>query len=126
MPGLLKITPALGFHIYHRDNLRIGLHQFRISQQTSAAWKVVKAPANQHQVIAGGGAAPSLADAATLTAPDGVSLSATLAMAWGSYLRLRVVLVTLFGPDHPTTLAIEKFDHGNHGEGDRAGRVQPQ
>ena len=40
----------------------------------------MKARADQHQIIAGGGAVPYLAYADTLTAPDGVSLSTTLAM----------------------------------------------
>ena len=105
-PGLLKITLDLGFRIYHRDNLGMDLHQFGIGQNTSAARKVLKACDNQHQVITGGGAAPSQANVAMMMAPDGVSLQATLSMERGAHARLRVLLVTLFGPEHPTTLAI--------------------
>ena len=42
-----------------------------------------KVSADQHQIIAGGGTTPYLADAAMLTALDGASLSATLKMARG-------------------------------------------
>ena len=58
MPGLLKITLALGFCLDHQDDLGMGLHQFGLSQHTSAARKVLKARADQHQVIAGSGATP--------------------------------------------------------------------
>ena len=88
----------------------MGLHQIGLGQHTSADRKVLKNRSDQHQVIAGSGAAPSLADTATLTESDGVSLLATLAMARGSQSRLRVVLVTLFGPDQPTTLEIKEVN----------------
>ena len=45
-------------------------------------------------------------DAATLTAPYGVYLLSTLAIARGSHTRLGVVLVTLLGQDHLTVLAM--------------------
>ena len=79
-PGLLKIILDLGLRLYHRDDLGTGLHQFEIGQHISVTQKVLKAHAVQHQVIVGGGGAPFLADAATLMAPDGVSLPSTLAM----------------------------------------------
>ena len=106
-PGLIKFTLNLGFRLNHRDNLGTVLHQFVIGQQTSSARKFLKACSNQHQVITGGVAAPYLADEDTLIDPDGVSLPATLAMARGSHTRLRVVLVTLFRPYHPTVLAMK-------------------
>ena len=81
--GLLKLALALGFLLEHRDDLGLGLHQFGIGQHTSSAGNMFKARANKYQVIAGGGAAPSLADAATLTVPDGVSLPYNLAMVRG-------------------------------------------
>ena len=104
-PGLLKIALEIDFHLEHRNALGTGLYQFRIGQHTSAARKVLKASADQHQVIAVGGAAPSPAYTAMLTATDGVSLTSTLDMARGYHARLRVVLTTLFRPDHPTALA---------------------
>ena len=79
--GVIKITLSLGFCLYNRDNLGTGLHQFGLGQHTSAVWEVLKSRADQHQVIVVSGATPSLADAATLTAPDGVSLPTTLAIA---------------------------------------------
>ena len=105
-PGLLNLTLSLGFRLYHHSDLGTGLHQFGVGQHTSATWKVLKAHSDQHQVFAGGVAAPSLDDVVTLTAPDGVSLSATLSMARGSHARLRVVLVTLFSQYRPTALAM--------------------
>ena len=104
MPGLHKLTLALGFWLDHRYNLGTSLHQFKIVQHTSAARKMLKDRANQHKVVAGSGAAPFLSGAATLTAKDRVSLLATLSMAWGDHVRLRVFLFTLFIPYHSTTL----------------------
>ena len=82
-PGLLKLTLVLGFQLDHCKNLDKGLHQFRLGQHTSADRKVFKVSADQHQIIAGGGTTPYLADAAMMTALDGASLSATLTMARG-------------------------------------------
>ena len=47
---------------------------------------------------------------ATLAAPDGVSLPATMAIAQGSHTRLRVVLDTLFGTNHPTALEMKEVN----------------
>ena len=96
-PVLLNINLDLGFNLYHRDDLGTGLHHFELGQPNLAAQKVLKACVDQHQVITGAGAAPSLGDAAMLTDLDGVSLSSTLAMPWGGHLRLRVIMVTLLG-----------------------------
>ena len=82
-PGLLKLTPSLGSCLDHHKDLDTGLHQFVIVQHTSTTRKLVKFCADQHQVIAGGGAAPSLADTAMLMKIYCVSLSSTLAMAQG-------------------------------------------
>ena len=81
-----------------------------MGQNTYAAWKVLNPRTDQHQVIAGGGDAPSLEDAATLTAPDGVSLQANLSMARGAHTRLRVVLDTLLGQDHPAAQAMQDIN----------------
>ena len=71
------------------------LNQFVLGKHTYVAWEVLKARVSQHQVIADGGATPSLADAATLAFPDGVSLLATLDMARGAHARRWVLLDTL-------------------------------
>ena len=76
---------TLGFCLYQREYLRAGLHQFCLVQHTSAARKVLKACIDQHQVIAGGGGAPMLADTAYLKAPDRVSLKDTLEIAQSSH-----------------------------------------
>ena len=70
----------------------------------------MKTQSDQYQVIVGGGATPSLADAATLTAPDSVTLTASLAMARRSHARLRLVLSTLFGTEHPNDLAMKEVN----------------
>ena len=88
----------------------MGLHQIGLGQHTSADRKVLKNRSDQHQVIAGSGAAPSLADTATLTAPDGVSLLVTLVMAQGPHAGLTVFLVTLFGQDHPIVIAMREVN----------------
>ena len=104
--GLLKLTLSLGFFIYHCNNLGTGLHQFGLGQHTYATRKVLKARADQHQVIIGSGADPYLADTAKLMAPERVSLLAILAMKQGTHTLLRVVLVTFFVLDHHTELSM--------------------
>ena len=61
---------------------------------------MLKACIDQHQVVAGGGSAPILADVAYLTVPDGLSFPKTLAMAQSSHALLLVVLDTLLERDH--------------------------
>ena len=73
-----------------------------MGQHTSAAREVLKARVDQHQVIAGGGASPSLEDASKMVATDGVSFPATLSMARRSHAWMRVVLDTLIVQDHST------------------------
>ena len=68
---------------------------------------MLTARADQHHVIEGGSASPTLDDVSTLRAPYGVSLPATLIMTWGvQKKRIRVFLVTLSLQDHPTTLSL--------------------
>ena len=85
MPGMLKLTLALVFHLKHHDDLGLGLPKFVLGQHTSSTRKLLKAWSNQHQGIASGSATLSLAGVATLTAPDCVSLPATLPLAWGDH-----------------------------------------
>ena len=42
-PGLLKITLALVFCLYHRDELGTGIQQFVLGHHTSANQKLLKA-----------------------------------------------------------------------------------
>ena len=110
MLGLLKLTLALFFHMDHQDDLGTGLHQFGLVQNISAACKVLKTHTEQHQVISGARASPSLSDAAMLTAPDGVSLTVTMSMEQGAHSQLRVVLITLLGQDHPSALSMKDIN----------------
>ena len=109
-PGLLELGLALGFHLDHRNDLVAGLHQFGLFQHTSDTWKVMKARSDQNQVIAGGVATTFLSNAAATTAPEGISLLSTLVMALGDHTQPRVFLVTLFGTDHPTMLAMKEVN----------------
>ena len=95
MPGLLKPTLTLGFRPEHHHELGTGLHQFGIGQHNSAAWKVLKARTDQHQVIVANGAEPSIDDMAKLTVPDGVFLPDTMTMVRG------VPCAAEGGPGHP-------------------------
>ena len=69
----------------------------------------MKSRIDQHQVIAGGGGSPTLAKAAYLTAPDGVSLLETLDIAWSAHAHLRVVINILLGRYHPSTHIMDAF-----------------
>ena len=93
---------ALGFRLKHRDDLRMELHQFFLYKNTSAAQKVLNAHVDKHHVIFGSGSAPTLADAAYLTALYGVTFPETLAMAESAHACLRVVLDTFLGRYHPS------------------------
>ena len=93
--------PVLGFCMEHQDDLGTGIHPFGLGHHSSAARKMTKARDDQHQFIAGGGAAPAL---------DGFSLLATMAMSCGAHAGMRVVLVTLLGKDHPTALAMQDIN----------------
>ena len=98
---------ALGFRLKHRDNLRMELHQFFLYKNTPAAQKVLNAHVDKHHVIFGSGSAPTLADAAYLTALYGVTFPETLAMAESAHACLQVVLDNLIGRDHPTAQVME-------------------
>ena len=105
--SLLKMDLALVFRLNHRYNLWAGLYQFLLGEHTSAAWKVLKAHVDQHQVIAGGGGAPTLADTSYLTAPYGFTLTDMADMVRSSHARMWVVLDTLLGRDHPVAQGME-------------------
>ena len=83
-----------------------------MGQHTSAARKVLTARVDPTQVIAGGGAPPSLTDADTLMALDGISLSTTLATTWGAHTWLMVFLGTLLVWYQPTAQAMQVTKKG--------------
>ena len=105
--GLLKMSMYLSFHLNHRDELVMGIHQFYLWQNTYASRDFMKACIDQHHAIAGWGGSPTLDTAAYLTAPDGVSLPKTLAISRSAHMHLRVVLDTLMGRDHPSAHGME-------------------
>ena len=109
-PGLLKLTLALGSCLEHRDDLGLGIYKFGLVQHISATGKVLKAQYDQHRIITGVITAPSLADVSTLTATDGVSLPDNLSMAQGGNTQIRVVLGTLCGTNHPTSLEMKEVN----------------
>ena len=107
-----SLTKHLRAHILLNqwDDLSMGIHQFGMVQHTSTSQKVLKDRSDQHQVIAGGDAAPFLADSDTLTVPDGLSLPSTLSMEWGSHMWLSMVLDTLLGWYQPTMQAMREIN----------------
>ena len=107
---MIKLTTTLGFILDHHEDLGVSLHQFGLGQHNTDARKAFKDCSEQHQIIGGSCDTPSLEDAAILKAPDGVSLQTTLAMERGDHTRLRLVLLTLFGPDHLTELAMKEIN----------------
>ena len=106
-PSLLRLYLTLIFRLNHRDDPGTGLHQFCLGQNTYVTWKVTKACVEQHQVVAGGVSALTLADASHLTAPDRVTFPETVAMVQISHTRLRVGLDTLLGRNPPATQGME-------------------
>ena len=93
---MLKITLVLGCRLEHCNDLGSGLHMFGLVQHTSASRKVLKVHSDQHQVIMGGSATPSLADGDTLAVPYGVSLSSTLALVrGGGHMRPKQLIVVV-------------------------------
>ena len=100
-PGLLRITLSLRFCPEHSVNLGTGIHQFCLGKHTPASRKLLKTRVDQHQVIAGGSGPLNLANVVYLTATYGVPLHETLAIAHSVHMRLRLVLETLLGRDHP-------------------------
>ena len=123
-PVLLNITLDIGFQLDHIDDLGTGLHQFELGQHTLAARKVLKARVDQHQVITSAGAAPSLGDAAMLTALDGVSLPSNLEMSWGGAIETEGDTGHLVGTVTPHRDGHKRRKSGAYGKGDKVVVVQ--
>ena len=107
--GILKTNLYLGFRLDHKYELGMGLHQFVLGQNTNTIRKHMKSHEEKHQVIVEGERELSLADAAFLTAPYGISLLGILPMARSAHLRLGLLVSTLLGPYHPTNLGLYNF-----------------
>ena len=123
--GLLNITVAIGFRLEHHKDLGLGLHKLGLVQNTSASRKVLKVRSDQHQVIMGGSAAPSLADTATLAAPDNVPLTTTLAMAQGGAHAAEGDPGHMVWNQPPHCAGDKVGELGYHEEEDRDRTVQP-
>ena len=73
-PVVLKMVLGLNFCLSSKDNLSSGLHPFTLGQHTAARQKLLKTRVDRHNLMAGGHAAPSLADAKELVAPNGMTI----------------------------------------------------
>ena len=80
-----------------------GEQPFMLSQHTINVQKVLAACDARHAISIGGGAAPLLADAKTLTASDGATTLPTLTAAQRMITHLRVVTATIFDVGQGTT-----------------------
>ena len=61
--ALLKMVLGLDFCLARKDNLSSGLHAFTLGQHTAARRNLLKTRADRHNLMAGGHAELSLADA---------------------------------------------------------------
>ena len=64
----------LDFCLASKDDLSSGLHNFTLVQNTDARQNLLKTRADRHNLMAGGHAAPSLANAKELVASDRVTI----------------------------------------------------
>ena len=73
-PALLKTVLGLEFCLASNDNLSSGLDALTLGQHTAARQKLLKTRADCYELMAGGHAAPRLADAEELVPLDGVTI----------------------------------------------------
>ena len=106
---MLKCLIGLQLCMEDWKGLTTGLNPFTLSQHTIAVRKELEACAAKHALAVGGGAAPSLTDAKTLTAPDSATITSTLAAAPVMITRLRIVTASIFGVAHGTTSSAGDF-----------------
>ena len=102
-PALLKMLLGMDFCLASKDDLSSGLHAFTLGQRTAARQKLLKPRADRHNLMEGGHAAPSLADAKELVAPDGVTIPTSHRQARGQHNRLRIPSHVLFGERHTSS-----------------------
>ena len=62
-PALLKMVLGLDFYLASKDDLSSRLHAFTLGHHTAACRKLLNTRADRHNLMTGGHAAPSLADA---------------------------------------------------------------
>ena len=93
MSLLLKKVTTLGVRMHNPEDLTRRLHPFVLGQNTVAKRKKASMAADRYSKFFRGGAAPSLADANILAAPDLVYLPATFLQNMGQLTRTRVIYV---------------------------------
>ena len=90
-------------------DLSLGLHAFTLGQHTAARQKLLKTRVDRHNLMAGGHAEPSLADAEELVAPDGVTILTSHRQSSAQHNRLRSLGHTLFGERHTPSKQLKTF-----------------
>ena len=107
--ALLKMVLGLYFYLSSKDDLSSGPHAFTLGQHTAALRNLLKTRTDRHNLMAGGHAAPSLADAEKLVAPDGVKILTLHVQAHGHHNRLRILVHALFGERHTSSIQLKTF-----------------
>ena len=102
-PALLKMVLGLDFCLTSKDDLSSGLHAFTLGQHTAARRKLLKTRTDRHNLMEGGHAAPSLADAKELVPSDGVTIPTSHGQSRGQHNRLRILGHALFGERHTSS-----------------------
>ena len=87
----------------------VGLHAFTLRQHTAARRKLLKTRADRHNLMTGGHASPSLADAKELVAPNGMTIPTSHGQACGQHNTLRILGHTLFGERHTSSKQLKTF-----------------
>ena len=108
-PALLKMVMGLDFCLASKDDLSSGLHAFTLGHHTTACQKLLNTRVDRHNLMAGGHAAPSLADAEELVAPDGVTIPTSHGQARGQHNRLCILGHALFGERHTSSKQLKTF-----------------
>ena len=102
-PALLKMVLGMDFCLSSKDDISSGLHAFTLGQHNAARRKLLKTRADRHNLMAGGHAAPSLADAEKLVAPDGMTIPMSHGQAHGQHNRLCILGHALFRERHTSS-----------------------
>ena len=96
-PTSLKMTLGIGFCLDSQDDLTSGVLISILGRHTPEERKSLKEAGANYDMVIGGVGAPSMAEADTLTAPNGLTLSNSLSMLQGQNNRLRALAATFSG-----------------------------
>ena len=108
-PALLKMVLGLDFCLASKDDHSLGLHAFTLVQHTAARRNLLKTRVERHNLMAGGHATPSLADAEELVASDGVMILTLYGQSRGQHNRLRILGHVLFRERHTPSKQLKAF-----------------